>query len=286
MKTPCRLYAILARSASIGIIFRRGPTQWVQLIKWNTRTDSFEPGQWFHGRIYERRCDLSPDGSKLVYFASKFNRHTLDDPEYTYAWTAISKPPYFTALALWPKGDCWHGGGLFENDRTVWLNHKPDAAEPHPDHRPTRLRIIPNPQAYGEDGPVYERRLVRDGWTLVQEGRFPLAGRGWKTEQSDVWYKTNRASGITLVMELAEIDFDQPGGPYIEQFAIIRDGTTIPIGRADWADWDRRNRLVLAREGKLFRADIGQDELEWHELADFNDNKPEPQEAPISARHW
>lgn len=90
---PCRLYAILARSAPVGVIFRRGPTKWVQLIKWDTATDSVEPGQWFHGRIYERRCDLSPDGSKLIYFASKLNRKTLDDSEYTYAWTAISKPP-------------------------------------------------------------------------------------------------------------------------------------------------------------------------------------------------
>jgi hypothetical protein len=175
---PCRLYAILARSAPVGVIFRRGPTKWVQLIKWDTATDSFEQGQWFHGRIYERRCDLSPDGSKLIYFVSKLNRKTLDDSEYTHAWTAISKPPYLTALALWPKGGCWHGGGLFENSRTVWLNHKPEVAKPHIAHRPKGLKIIPNPNAYGEDGPVYARRLVRDGWVLKQEGSFPYTNRG------------------------------------------------------------------------------------------------------------
>src|SRR5689334_24179596 len=46
---PCRLFCILARDAATGVIFRRGPSRWVQLIKWNTATDTFEPGQWFHG---------------------------------------------------------------------------------------------------------------------------------------------------------------------------------------------------------------------------------------------
>lgn len=65
VKPHCRLFVILARSSPTGVIFRRGPTKWVQLIKWNTDDDSFEAGQWFHGRIYEHRCDMSPDGSKV-----------------------------------------------------------------------------------------------------------------------------------------------------------------------------------------------------------------------------
>jgi hypothetical protein len=35
------------------------------------------------------------------------------DASYTYAWTAVSKPPWLTALGLCPKGNCWDGGGLF-----------------------------------------------------------------------------------------------------------------------------------------------------------------------------
>src|SRR5580704_3852137 len=131
-----RLHMILARKAHTAVIFRRGPSKWVQLIKWDTDTDSFELGQWFHGRIYERRCDLSPDGSLLVYFAQKISARTMKDEEYTYSWTAISKPPYLTALALWPKGDCWHGGGLFEGPHDLFLNHRPEAAVPPPKHLP------------------------------------------------------------------------------------------------------------------------------------------------------
>ena len=72
----------------------------------------------------------------LVYFAQKIEGRTLQDTEYTYAWTAVSRPPYITALALWPKGDCWHGGGLFQDNKTLILNHKPDVAKAHPNHIP------------------------------------------------------------------------------------------------------------------------------------------------------
>jgi hypothetical protein len=173
---PARLFLLFARKAPIAVIFRRGPSKWVQLIKWNTATDEFEPGQWFKGRIYERRADLSPAGSLLIYFAQKINAKSKKDAEYTYAWTAISKPPYLTALALWPKGDCWHGGGSFQNARVVLLNHKPAVAKPHEDHKPHRLKVIPNRNARGEDDPIFSARLERDGWKLITPWKIENQG--------------------------------------------------------------------------------------------------------------
>jgi hypothetical protein len=113
------MYAILAREAPRAVIFRRGPNRRVLLLSWDLETDAIVPGQWFKGRIYERRCDLSPDGRLLIYFAAKFWRQ----PE---AWTAISKPPYFTALALWMKETAWGGGGLFDSATSIGLNHHHD----------------------------------------------------------------------------------------------------------------------------------------------------------------
>ena len=102
-RRKCRLSVILARDAPVGVIFRRGPTNWTQVIRWNTATDTFDAGQWFKGRIYERRCDLSPSGEKLIYFAAKHHLARNPDPSYRSSWTAISKIPYLTALALWPN---------------------------------------------------------------------------------------------------------------------------------------------------------------------------------------
>src|SRR5919198_5909820 len=68
---PCRLFVYLAREAPVGVVLRRGPSAWVRLSVWHTDTDAFEHGQWFKGRVYERRCDVSADGSLFVYFARK-----------------------------------------------------------------------------------------------------------------------------------------------------------------------------------------------------------------------
>jgi hypothetical protein len=182
---PARLFIVFARKSPTAVIFRRGPSKWVQLIKWNTKQDTFELGQWFNGRIYERRSDLSPDGSLLIYFAQKISARSKKDREYTYAWTAISRPPYLMALALWPKGDCWHGGGSFKNRRVVLLNHKPSVAKPHKKHQPQRLLVIPNPKAHGEDDPVFSiqqflvANIERASWAdWDQQGRLVVARDG------------------------------------------------------------------------------------------------------------
>jgi len=140
--TPARLFMILARKSPTAVIFRRGPSHWVQLIKWNTETDTFELGQWFHGKMYERRADLSPDGSLLIYFAQKISQCTLKDQEFRHSWTAISKPPYFTAPALWPKGQSWDGGGLFKNDKTVLLSRKRGCRSTPESHAGTTSRDL------------------------------------------------------------------------------------------------------------------------------------------------
>jgi hypothetical protein len=42
-------------------------------------------------------------------------------PESFSTWTAISKPPYFSALAIWPSLGTWTGGGYFGDDGAIYL---------------------------------------------------------------------------------------------------------------------------------------------------------------------
>lgn len=285
---PCRLFVILAREAPRAVILRRGPTRWVQLIAWNLEDDTFEAGQWFKGRIYERRCDLSPDGRLFVYFANKLNRHTIFHSEYTYAWTAVSRPPYLTALALWPKGDCWHGGGLFEGGRTLWLNHHPFQAKPHPDHQPQGLQVVPNPGAQGEDAPIYHRRLLRDGWEQVQVGRYSYSyARGFQTEQTDIWRKLHPGDGRYLTMTHLEVNFQAYGGPYVLHFSVGEGdgGRQIDLPEdTTWADWDRRGRLLFAHGGRLYASEAA--EFYPKALADFNGHVFAEMAAPGWATRW
>jgi len=136
----CWMFVLLARDAKVGVILRRGPTRWWHVTRWDTRTDQFEKGQWFHGRIYPDQCDLSPDGKLFVYFAGKW-RARARDLGYGDVWTAVSRPPYLTALALWPDTSTYGGGGIFFDNQSVqvgWpgLHH-------HPDHPPGPLLVNP-----------------------------------------------------------------------------------------------------------------------------------------------
>jgi hypothetical protein len=38
------------------------------------------------------------------------------------SWTAVSTPPYFSALAIWPSIGRWTGGGAFAADRDILIN--------------------------------------------------------------------------------------------------------------------------------------------------------------------
>jgi hypothetical protein len=281
-----RLFMLFAREAPTAVIFRRGPSDWVRLIRWNTDEDTVERGQWFHGRLYERRSDLSPDGSLLIYFAQKINGRTLKDKEYTYAWTAISKPPYLTALALWPKGDCWHGGGSFQTNAIVELNHKPQVASPHPEHEPRGLEIKLRQDVHGEDDPIYSERLERDGWRLEQEWKVEYRGYPdlYRTIQPEIRKKPGLAGtlAIQLTRSIERVD-------YSEAFAIVdpHRSSSIPIEGASWVDWDQRGRLIIARRGKVYVGQLTQGGLiEEQELIDLCGGKPTPMASPEWANIW
>lgn len=284
---PPRLALLFARRADVAVIFRRGPSKRVEVIRWDTTRDTFERGQWFHGRIYERRCDLSPDGALLVYFASKFNRFTTFDTDFTYAWTAVSRPPWLTALALWPKGDCWHGGGLFVDSRRLVLNHRPEVAVPHPNHQPRGLKVTPDPAASGEDDPLYSRRLDRDGWVVRQD--WVIEQRGYPdffhttTPEVRVRPQPSRPNNLAVVMERRS-----DGLKYRETFSLEGSGAPVILpGGVDWLDWDQSGRLVMLHNGSLSVADVaGRDVSPFRELVDFRADAPEEREAPASACIW
>jgi len=283
---PARLFFILARKAPVAILFRRGPSDWVQIVRWCADTDIFEPGQWFHGRIYERRADLTPDGSLLVYFASKINKKSLRDEEYTYAWTAESKPPFLTALALWPKGDCWHGGGMFRDNCTLVLNHRANASAQHPAHRPEPLRVILKNNVCGEDDPIYSERLERDAWELKQcweiENRgYPQMFRTLRPEIREKEARTGRHL-IRLTRSITRLD-------YSEEFEFVDQdrGSTTTLQNAGWADWDQRGRLVFVCGGRVMAGSFEQGgTLVFNQLADLNSASPAPLPAPEWAANW
>jgi hypothetical protein len=167
---PPRLAVIMARDAHEAVIFRRGPTEWFQVIRWDTRHDRFHDGAWIRGRIYPEKCDLSPDGALLVYSVHKSSG--LRTP-YTDCWTGISRSPWLTALALWPMGTTYGGGGRFDGDRSVTLRVC-GAEGHHPDHPPHGLAVsCGNPPMHD-----FDARTGVDWQGRDQRGRLLHAARG------------------------------------------------------------------------------------------------------------
>jgi hypothetical protein len=255
-------------------------------LSWNTQTHEIRKGQWFKGRIYERRCDLSPSGEKLIYFAAKHR-----GPHGT--WTAVSRPPYFTALAMWPKGDCWGGGGLFQNERTVALNHMtPERTLADGFRLPKSIVVgaLKSWRGRGEDDPICSVRLVRDGWVLKQASKGQENKSGsriwWEYTEPAVWTKTKGQ----LTIEMRLLGVHETEGPWhvVEHRVLdVRGGLMLAIGRSDWADWSTSGDVLFARAGCLFRARAGAASLsEPVQVADLRELRFEEVLAPSEARVW
>ena len=78
------LSVIRARDVPIALIFRRGPTKQVRMVRWDMRRDDFLRGQWLAGRVYPYASEISPDGTYVDYQGMR--RGTT--------WRAITKLPY------------------------------------------------------------------------------------------------------------------------------------------------------------------------------------------------
>lgn len=278
-----RLFAIVARKAPVAAVFRRGPSKQVMLLRWDLTSDRFEAGQWLKGRIYERRCDLSPSGELLLYFGGN------QKPPY-YTWSAVSRLPFLTALALWPKGDTWGGGGLFEDERRIALDHRADQLSLAPGFRVPRgfeVGLFDSRGGPGDD--LESRRLETDGWILESVGEFPghsRAGEIWYPARSPrVWSKRHPRERYTLEMSLR--GYGERNGPWqVLDFKLKSKGVVRDLGSCDWADFLPDGSLAVAREGRIIRSAKPLDETADRTIADLRDCRFEPVAAPESARVW
>ena len=287
-----RLYCILARDAPRAVLFRRGPSKRVLLVSWDTSNDTFDDGQWLNGRIYERRCDLSPDGELLLYFAA-----TWKGPYQS--WSAVSRPPYLTALALWPKGDGWGGGGHFTTSRNIALNHRNTEMALAADfHLPKWLQITPfgDHSGWGEDNPVWAERLVRDGWLLAGKSTYTedRKGKVWiNFDPPVVWEKKHPAWPDRYVLRMVIHGLKERDGPWYltdHQVSDSQTGQEITLPRSDWAEWSATGDLLYTRHGRLYRCEREPNEfplpLRERLLHDFTDREFRECAAPPEARRW
>ena len=124
------------------------------------------------------------------------------------------------------------------------------------------------------DRTVWLNRLMRDGWEPIVSA------------VPETWRHSNQDDTLLLEMTIvSNLAFGAYGGRTVVEYAVITaDHQEIfPLGQATWADWDRRGRLVVARQGRL---------LSWTApdrydlIEDFNTQVPDPAPAPPEASVW
>ncbi|KAB7613257.1 hypothetical protein F9L33_11660 [Amylibacter sp. SFDW26] len=275
---PARLHVLLARESSKAVVIRRGPSKKVGLFGWDRKTDKITTGQWLKGRIYEFRCDLSPDGKYMIYFAMNGR---WDDPVSLGSWTAISRAPYLKALTFIPWGDCWNGGGLFNDNKTYWLNRGCTEINKVRDH--WEISEKHDQQSDGntrsECPDIYYRRLQRDGWLEIGREGDPA---DWRTPHVTFFEKDLWAHWKIRKSAIADINQPIGRGTYRDEHVLVsQSNEEVPCLDWEWAEQDGKN-IIYASEGKLWRQKINsQAKLAEPKLIhDFNKENFEAIEAP------
>ena len=270
---PARLHVLMASKSENAVVIRRGPSNHTCVIGWNRNNDTFEVSQWIKGRIYERRSDISPAGTHWIYFAmnGKWNSAARG------SWTAIARAPWLKAISMFPKGDCWNGGGLFLSDRSYWLNDgygheimfERQEVERDKDY-------CPKNQYGGECQNVYYNRLQRDGWIIKNTSK---KGK-WDTE-------TIFEKGIAKQWVLRKICHAQLGSPkgkgcYWDEHELINGSKqSISMPAWEWAEWID-GAVFYAEHGVLYKLKVQSANIlgEPKLLHEFNDYKFESIQAP------
>lgn len=268
-----RIYCIPATRAPVVAVFRRGPSHWAHVGRWDLAARRYEPGAWLGGRIFPRRSDLSPDGQYLCYFAHRPSAMW----EHGEAYIAISKLPWLAALHAFGTCGTWTRGYYFTEDGSV------DELQREKLPIPYGLRMIPvvqfsNERRRGwieaEDSPV---RDPRDVWDVGRNARMrklqPHGPRVLCVESIGV------AGG--------EFGVEQSVDGLNVRYSLESDSSLELLDDLQWADWSQEGRLLVAtRSGRLQTRTLTHDGFEILFEADLSVLEPNPTPAPDWAQSW
>ncbi len=275
---PARIFGIKARSAARVVLFRQGPHRQVQQLLWDLETDEITPGQWLKHRIYPRRCDLSLDAAHLLYFAAPYKAPVS-------SYTAISRPPFFTATTLVPHGGAWNGGGVFLDGRRFWVDRggmaeHPDDTWRAPDAEAQLTRVMDRPdsvpQEHGEDMVLYPARLKRDGWAFGGQTFEKVSRYG-----AHRWRFSRALEGGTVLEKTVTASLEDRGPTgqiYWETHHLSGQAGDRLALHDSWAEADGAE-VVFGREGCVW---CWTPDGATTEIADLTPNRFTPVEAPYT----
>ncbi|MGH7826558.1 MAG: hypothetical protein ACREQ7_15470 [Candidatus Binatia bacterium] len=272
-RVPPRIYCIPATKAPIVAVFRRGPTNWSHVGRWDLGERRYEPGAWLGGRIFPRRSDLSPDGRFLCYFAHKPSA-TWEHGE---AYVALSKLPWLTALHAFRTCGTWTRGYYFTEDKDC--ENREDTKLPIPyGLRSISVLQFANERRRGwEEASDSPQRDPRDAWDERRNARIQKRQPGGNR----LLCAESRGSAG------GEFGVDQAVDGLRVGYWLELDGEMQLLNHLQWADWDRDGHLLAAtRSGKLQVWNFDGDRSEVLFEEDLSLSDPNPTPAPAWAQRW
>ena len=272
--TPApRLYCIPATAAPVVAVFRRGPTTWSHVGRWDLPTLSYTPGAWLRGRLFPRRSDLSPDGRYLCYFAHK----PTATWEHGDAYVAISRLPWLTALHAFGTCGTWTRGFHFTPEGRGDANEE------------TKLPI---PYDLRSNSVVQFDTERRRGWEEAPDSPPRVAGDAWDTRRNARIQKRQPGGERLLCVESVGV----AGGEFGEEqavdgmrvrYSLAGEGDLQLLDDLQWADWDGEGRLIAAtRAGALQMRVVAEGGMEVVYEEDLSALTPAPEPSPDWAQRW
>lgn len=272
-KVAPRIYCLPATEAPVVAVFRRGPTNWSHVGRWDLRELRYESGAWLGGRLFPRRSDLSPDGRYLCYFAHK--------PSATWelgeAYVAISKLPWLTALHAFGTCGTWTRGYYFTQDGSSGDPEEPRLPIPY------GLRSIPvvqfaNERRRGwEEAPDCPERAPKDMWDERRNVRMRK-----RQPHGDRWLCVESVGSAG-----GEFGQEQAVDGLRVHYSLETTGQLELLDDLQWADWDRDGQLLVAtRTGclQIRRFHGAAPDVLWEK--DLSQLVPNPVDAPGWAKSW
>lgn len=274
-----RLYGILATHAPTAIVlFRKGP--WWILARWDLDTPSFTEGASFKGKLYPRRCDLSPDGRLFSYFALKGKGGEFLGQSGLKTYHAISRAPWLFALAAWAEAGTYTRGQHFASATEA---PPPPTADHGDASKLTQLRlglVRTPPEAYAAE--------QRRGW--VEAADCPARGPNdmWDERRAVALVKPRPGGAETLRLEDdglvdSALGFDNRR-PRYRWTSGTRGKESASLDGADWCDWDASGRLLVAGQQRLRILDGSSRKELWSK--DLSSIVANPRPAPDWAHSW
>jgi len=242
--------------------------------RWDPEVPSYESGAWLRGTIYPQRCDLSPDGRWLAYFALKGSARW----ELGRTYVAISRLPWLTALAAWATHGAWTRGVHFVEDPSVWQVSEPDHGDVGAIRGRFGLRVA------RADSFAVERRR---GWVETADTPPRSPDDAWDEHRGDrIEMEKGRPGGdgsmrLTVrgtyagARELYGIRTDA-------RYELHGSGQRRVLEGVQWSDWDPSGRLLVATDdGRLQIRGLDGTSVEWE--VNEGELTPDPTPAPSGA---